>query len=112
MKVLVVNPGAYPETREIDGGLESMQNLVGGLIQAIYPFQDPVALICNDEGKLLAMEWNRALRHPESGQIYDIISGPFFLCGLGEEDFTSLTDAQLQKFEEMFHYPEVFIPCQ
>ncbi len=89
-----------------------MQNLVGGLIQAIYPFQDSVALICNDEGKLLGMEPNRALRHSATGDIYDIIFGPFFLCGLGEEDFTSLTDAQLQKYEEVFHFPEVFLPCQ
>ena len=112
MKVLLVKPGEYPEVREIREGLESMQDLVGGLIQAIYPFPDSVALVCNDEGKLLGMELNRALRHPESGQVYDIISGPFFLCGLGEEDFTSLSEEQVQKYEEVFHYPEVFFPCQ
>lgn len=112
MKVLLVKPGEYPEVKEIRDGLKSMQELVGGLIQVIYPFEDPVALVCNDEGKLLGLELNRALRHPETGQVYDIISGSFFICGLGEEDFASLTDGQIQKYEEVFHYPEVFIPCQ
>ena len=38
--------------KEIDGNLESMQEIVGGYIEAIYPFDDPIALVCNDEGKI------------------------------------------------------------
>ena len=71
MRVLFIPCGKKPEVREIDGSLESMQQLVGGLIQAVYPFDDPVALICNDEGKLLGLPFNRALRNSE-GEIYDI----------------------------------------
>ena len=55
MKVLLIMPGNTPREIEIDGSLEAMQNIVGGLIQAIYPFDDPVALVCNDEGKLLGL---------------------------------------------------------
>lgn len=47
LRVLVVEPGQPPAVQEIDGSLESMQRLVGGYIQAVYPFDDPVALICN-----------------------------------------------------------------
>lgn len=53
MKVLVVEPMKKPYTKEIDGSLKSMQELVGGTIEVVYPFDDPVALICNDEGKLM-----------------------------------------------------------
>ena len=50
--------------------MESMQQLVGGLIQVLYPFRDAeVALICNDEGKLLGLPFNRALRD-ERGATY------------------------------------------
>ena len=49
MRVLVVAPGEKPAKREIDGSLESMQAIVGGTIQAIYPFEDFAALICNWE---------------------------------------------------------------
>jgi len=47
MNVLLVEPNATPRAIEIDGSLASMQALVGGLIEAVYPFEDPVALICN-----------------------------------------------------------------
>ena len=111
MRVLLIEPDAYPKAVSIDGGLKSMQDLVGGLIQAIYPFEDPVAIICNEEGKLEGLEPNRALRHPETRQVYDIICGSFFICGLGEDDFISLSPELMKKYEQEFHYPELFIPC-
>ena len=101
MKVLAVMPGNAPEELEIDGTLESMQQIVGGLIQAIYPWVDPVALICNDEGKLLGLEPNRYLMN-EEGEVYDIICGPFFICGLGREDFASLTPELMERYKRMF----------
>ena len=62
MRVIVVEPKKKPMVRDIDAGLESMQKIVGGSIEAVYPFADPVALICNGEGKLLGLPLNRALR--------------------------------------------------
>lgn len=47
MKVLRIQPKKYPEVIEIDGSLESLQKEVAGPIQAVYPWGDPVALICN-----------------------------------------------------------------
>lgn len=47
MTVLAVMPGRKPMTIELDRSLESMRRFVGGTIQAIYPFDDPVAIICN-----------------------------------------------------------------
>lgn len=38
MRVLVVKPEHRPEVREIEGSLKSMQEIVGGLIQPVYPF--------------------------------------------------------------------------
>lgn len=52
MKVLRVRPKHYPEVIDIDGSLESLQKEVEGPIQAVYPWDDEVALICNEEGKL------------------------------------------------------------
>ena len=47
MKVLVVRPMELPAVQEIDHTLSAMQKLVGGTIQAVYPFDDPVARGCN-----------------------------------------------------------------
>ena len=62
MNVLMIQPGAQPRQTEIGEGLSAMQAAVGGPIQAIYPFPEPVALICHEEGKLLGLPLNRALR--------------------------------------------------
>ena len=111
MKVLLIEPHKPPYPLEIDGILDEMKKIVGGIIQAVYPFSDPVALICNDEGKLLGLPLNRALYHPETGEMYDIIAGTFFLCGAppDADHFTSLTDSQLEKYTQYFYTPESFI---
>ena len=71
MRILLVEPGKKPVLKEIDGSLKSMQEIVDRSIQALYPFEEPVALICNDEGKLLGLPLNRALRDAER-HIYDL----------------------------------------
>ena len=110
MKILLVEPEKAPERIEISGDLESMQQIVGGSIQAIYPFDEPIALICNEEGKLNRLPLNRALQD-DDGTIYDVIAGTFFLCGAPpeEESFTSLTENQLEDLEIRFHTPELFL---
>ena len=109
MRVLVVEPERRPEAREIDGSLESMQEVVGGLIQALYLFDEPVALVCNDEGNLLDLPANRGL-WDKNGQIYDIICGTFFICGASADSdhFTSLTADQIERYQKRFHTPERF----
>ena len=74
MKILMVEPGKAPKEKNISGTLDSMQEAVGGTIQAIYPFDEPVALICNDDGKLMNLPMCRSIH-----EIGDIIFGSFFV---------------------------------
>lgn len=46
MNVLMVEPGKAPYEMQIGNDLRSMQGAVGGYIQAVYPYEEPVALIC------------------------------------------------------------------
>lgn len=96
-----MRPMEMPEVQEIDHTLSAMQELVGGTIQAVYPFDDPVALVCNDEGKLLGLPWNRALTD-DHGVPYDIVCGTFFVVGIGDENFTSLTEQQVEKYGKKY----------
>ena len=109
MNVLLVEPNLDPRTIEIDGSLASMQSLVGGLIEAVYPFEAPVALICNDEGKLAGLPQNRPLKHPETGEVYDIIYGTFFVCSApaDSEHFESLPDDLIEKYSKVFALPSL-----
>ena len=74
MQILVVEPGKTPVITEIGGSLNEMQKIVGGTIQAVYPFPEEVALVCNDEGKFLWLPMNIGLRD-ERGSMYDIVYG-------------------------------------
>lgn len=107
LTVLVVAPGEKPSVVTIPAGLDSLYNQVGEPIQAIYPFEEPVGIVCNDNGKINGMQLNRALRDDENS-IYDIVSGTFLVVGLGEEDFCSLTPEQIEKYSEHFAEPEMF----
>ena len=108
IEVLMVEPGQYPHMERIGFDLASLQKAVGGDVQAIYPYADPVALLCAEEAKLEGKPLNRALRD-NSGDIYDIVAGKFFICGLGEEDFASLPKELQKKYEKLFHQPEAFL---
>ena len=110
MIVLLFQPGEKPALTEIDGALESMQKIVGGYIQILYPFDDPIALVCNEEGKLLGLPLNRGLRD-QTGKIYDVIAGTFFLCGAPQDTdhLDSLPEELVEKYRQKFAAPEVFI---
>jgi hypothetical protein len=108
MEVVMVEPGKEARLAEIGSDLKSLQTAVGGYIEAAYFFDDPVALICNEEGKVYGMPYNRAVRD-EAGRVQDIIAGPFFVCGLGEESFCSLPKELQTKYLDMFKYPEKFL---
>nr|WP_325196458.1 DUF3846 domain-containing protein [uncultured Oscillibacter sp.] len=110
MRVIIVRSQEKPEVTEIESTLAAMQEIVGGSIQAVYPFEESVALVCNEEGKLLGLPLNRALRD-NGGNVYDIITGTFFLCAAppDSEHFESLTDQQVKTYMERFAMPEMFL---
>ena len=109
LDVLLVKPNEHPRNVSIGAELEDLQQAVGGSIGASYPFaDDPVAIVYNDDGKLMGLPLNRALRD-EDGQMYDAVAGTFLVVGLGEEDFASLSSELTQKYEELFHQPETFM---
>ncbi len=108
MDVLLVKPNEHPQKVSIGAELKALQQAVGGSIGASYPFADPVAIVYADDGKLMGLPLNRALRD-ENGEMYDAVAGTFLVVGLGEEDFASLTPEMAQKYEQLFHQPEAFL---
>ena len=108
MNVLMVEPGKAPYEMQIGDDLQSMQALVGGYLEAVYPFEQPVALVCRESGKLDGLTLNRALRDAD-GDIYDIVAGSFFIVGLGESDFIDLPHELAERFAEQFRQPELFL---
>lgn len=106
--VMTVEPGKKPYVAEIPHTLESLQKEVGGDIQAIYPYEDSVAIIAAESGKLMGMPFNHALRD-EDGKIYDVLVGKFLIVGLGEDNFTSIPEELIPKYMEIFDTPEQLV---
>ena len=107
IKVVLCEPGKKARVTTIMNNLKSLQKMVGGYIKAVYPFDDPVAIVCNEEGKINGCKLNRSLKD-ESGKVYDIIAGPFLVVGLSEDDFASLSKEHQDKYYKMFEHPEMF----
>ena len=125
LKVILCKPGETAEVVEIEDELESMQDLVGGLIEPYDPFYsetDPryenVILVCNEEGKLMQLPLNRAIVD-EDGRVMDVIRGPFFLCyaPVESERFLSIPESERflsippdleEEFLRKYELPEKF----
>ena len=110
MNVLVVEPGYLPYEKEIpdtlssDDHLHALQEIVGGLIQAIYPYREKVAIVCNDEGLINGLPFNRSVPGGYGG-----VFGTFFLCGLGKEDFCSLPPDLMERFKKEYKNSEILL---
>lgn len=101
IRVLYVQPGKFPKERRIPNTLQECQKLVGGWIEQA-PLDDNCCAVCNEEGKILHLPLNRP--YVEG----DVFAGVFFVCGLEDGEFVSLTDEQYARFEAEYHWPILF----
>ena len=109
ISVVLCEPGKQARTATIEASLERYQKIVGGYIEAYYPFEEPVCIVCNEEGKINSLPLNRAVyADPNRGEMLDIIAGTFFVCDCSGENFGSLSPEQLRRYTERFKYPERF----
>jgi hypothetical protein len=111
IRVLLVEPMKQPRLVTVEHTLENLQRLVEGYIEAVYPWNDPVGVVCDEEGIANRKEPNRLLMD-DNGNPYDILKGTFFICGLGAEDFCSISDELAEKYAERFRWPEMFSQTQ
>lgn len=105
IKEVLLEPSKLARTAEIGTSLEDLQKIVDGLIEAYYPFEEQVCIVCNDESKINGMQLNRCVKN-EDDVMVDFICGPAFICDCRGESFDSLSDEQLARYTKMFRYPE------
>lgn len=101
MKVLVLNNNKF-ETKEINGELEELQQIVGGYIE--IPFlsevfnNNGIDVIINDEGKFIEdCKPSIAIIDGETKQILDVVHGNCIFASHNEEgETTGLTKEQMK----------------
>lgn len=107
LDVLLVDPMKPPVNIKISDSLEALQEAVGGYIETAHFFDDPVEIICNEEGKLQGLPLNRAI-YDKQGEMIEIMAGSFLIVGDGEENFESLSPDMKEKYAKEFEAPEKF----
>lgn len=113
MNVLVVEPGFLPYEKEISDSLNSdehlraLQEIVGGWIEAIYPYDEEVAIVCNEEGLINGLPFNRSVPGGYGG-----VFGTFFICGLSEDSFCSLPPDLMERFKSEYAHSEILIGAE
>lgn len=97
IKVILIKQNSEPKLIKIENSLEEMQRIVGGFIEMVMPFEDDIAIVCNDMGKCMGLPFNRKIKN-------DYIAGDFFLCyaPIDSEDFESVPDQLIQKYINKF----------
>ncbi len=61
IRVVLLEPGKVARITEISHTLADLQSIVHGDIEVIYPFDEEVCIVCNEEGKLNGSALNRAI---------------------------------------------------
>lgn len=100
LQVLKIEPHKPPEQVLLKNELSALQGAVGGLIE-VYPLEQGVDLLLNEEGKLLKLEPNRRLG-------CEIFAGTIYVVGVDDNtgEFTSLTEEQVKKYKQQFAQPD------
>ncbi len=107
LTALLINPQEQPKEIECNNTTKTLQGLVKGSIEVLPSADNDVLFIMNEEGKLHGLPKNRAI-YDTNGELADIILGSFLVVGSNEDEFCSLTPAQIEKYSKHFEKPEKF----
>ena len=107
MKAIVIKPGRRACLRDLDLSYHNLRTLVGGYIEMTYPFPDEeIAVISNEEAKLLDLAPNRAIRSSE-GEVIDIYCGTMVVVALAPEgEYRDLTEDEINLILQTWERPE------
>ena len=107
MKAIVIKPGKYARIEDIDPTYSTLRSLVGGNIEMTYPFEDEyLAVISNEESKLLDLPPNRAARRTD-GTVADIYCGTMVVVALAPEgEYRDLINKEAKMVLQMWGPPE------
>ena len=97
IKIIIVEPNKQLYIKEVENKLSVLQNIVGGYIETVFIGND-IILICNEEGKLMGLPYNKTVYN-------EPIVGTFFLTSSNSEgNFISLTDEQIELCMDLLSY--------
>lgn len=109
--VLVIEQGCLPYLKRIQNTPESIQELLGGTFESIYPSPGLALVMLEDALTREDRPLNRTIKvHKESEfPITAVVAGTFFMCSVDEHGFASLNESQIETYRSRFYRPEQFV---
>lgn len=101
MKILLIRDKANPVLRCVPHDLYIFQQLVGGRIEVVEPFDDDIVLVCDESGRNNGKAVNRVINDHMD------ICGDFFLCGHDNEGLSDIPIELLEKYYTRFRLPSL-----
>lgn len=101
LKCIYITPHHTPIELNLEvNEYKVLRDAVKGTIEITRPFDDNIAIVGNDEAKLINMEGNRRVGN-------SIYAGPILIVGdNGSEDFVALSQEQAEIYKLIFEQPE------
>ena len=109
LRCVCVEPFRPAYIAEVGAKLEDLQKAVGGYIEVIEPFNDPVVIVCDDEGILKGSPPCRAFVDDDTYDVTNVLVGTFLVVGQGDENFIGLSDSLAAKYAEALRMKTVFL---
>ena len=114
IRIVLCDPAYRAAITEIAPDLLTMQEIVAGPLQFLYPFSDPkdsrvrdIALACNKRGNYEQLCDNRLIRASDGGDDF-IVVGTFFFCFRPENGGTaSLPEDIAEWLRTEYEMPEM-----
>ena len=99
IKILKIEPKREPEVIVAENSLSSMQRLVHGYLECIC-LSDTAYILIDEEGK--------CKENPVGNRRFngDVIVGTMLIVGVKGSEFISLSDADMERYRQMFLKPE------
>lgn len=111
-KIIICRPGEPGFVTEITPDYNILTRLVGGPLQETHPIGKDVAILANEEGKLMGRLPNRfqsgkhAKKLIEKGFASDVYAGTVVIIGSCDKGYVSLTDDQIELYMDIYGEPE------
>ena len=107
IEVFIVNSDGSSEFREIEGGLESVQQLVGGYVQQIGDTSTDLIALMNEDGKLTGLPVNanadKVVHHAGAFGLdpNDRIVGNVVFCAMADGNWQSISSIGREKVQKL-----------
>ena len=104
---VLCEPGKYSEIIQTGLSVSDIQELLGGFVQAYFPYDDDTVMLYNGNRTGDNDDFCRAVLSRDEEEYLRGMYGPFLIVNKADSGFRGLSLEQCMEFSGMFRYPEV-----